>query len=276
MGNREVGLVYDSNGNQLSDASGFQSLKYDIENRLIWGQRGVSSNGNGYGYDPDNRRVYVSTWTYSQVNGWSTLSEQITYWGVGGQKMSTYALTADLSGLYLAATGYNVYFGSKLVRKVDANGTTTMVQPDRLGSFGKFAPYGEERGTTANNTEKFATYFRDGDTGLDYAINRYFNSTSGRFLSADPYNSSNGPGDPASWNSYSYVGGDPVNRFDPAGLYWVFVTSGFCWAGVGEKAELVPCDLYRFEKTRTVIREDYLQEEWDVSVRGTHLEPHGA
>jgi hypothetical protein len=29
------------------------------------------------------------------------------------------------------------------------------------------------------------------------------------------------PGDAASWNRYSYTGGDPINRSDPGGLMWV-------------------------------------------------------
>jgi hypothetical protein len=41
------------------------------------------------------------------------------YYGVGGQKMGTYSLTFAGSVMQLTATGYNVYFGSKLVRKID-------------------------------------------------------------------------------------------------------------------------------------------------------------
>ena len=44
------------------------------------------------------------------------------------------------------------------------------VAEDRLGSIGKYYPYGqEEPSATTNGTEKFATYFRDAETGLDYA-----------------------------------------------------------------------------------------------------------
>jgi RHS repeat-associated protein len=70
---------------------------------------------------------------------------------------------------------------------------------------------------TANDREKYATYTRD-SSGLDYAVNRYYSSVWGRFLSPDPYVNSAGPGDPGSWNRYSYTRGDPVNRLDPGGL----------------------------------------------------------
>lgn len=37
-------------------------------------------------------------------------------------------------------------------------------------------------------------------------------------MSSDPYLASGGAGAPGSWNRFAYVGGDPVNRFDPMGL----------------------------------------------------------
>ena len=80
--------------------------------------------------------------------------------------------------------------------------------------------YGDEINNpkTADEREKFATYTRDAYTGLDYADQRYYASTYGRFNTADPYQASGGPGDPSSWNRYSYVQGDPVNHRDTHGL----------------------------------------------------------
>jgi RHS repeat-associated protein len=54
-------------------------------------------------------------------------------------------------------------------------------------------------------------------TGLRTIVQRYYASTYGRFNTADQYMASGGPGDPGSWNRYSYVGGDPVNFIDPFG-----------------------------------------------------------
>jgi len=86
----------------------------------------------------------------------------------------------------------------------------------------KYYPYGEEQQVTAQDKDKFATYYRDGTTGLDYAQNRYYANTLGRFTSPDPYVATDGsvddPSDPQSWNRYAYVEGDPVNYYDPDGL----------------------------------------------------------
>ena len=39
---------------------------------------------------------------------------------------------------------------------------------------------------TAQDRDKFATYYRDSTTTLDYAQNRYYASTLARFTSPDP------------------------------------------------------------------------------------------
>jgi len=62
------------------------------------------------------------------------------------------------------------------------------------------------------------TYNRDSFTGLDYADQRFYASTYGRFNNPDPYKASGSAKDPGSWNRYSYAGGDPINFNDPRGL----------------------------------------------------------
>jgi RHS repeat-associated protein len=55
----------------------------------------------------------------------------------------------------------------------------------------------------------------------DYADQRYYAVGMGRFGTPDPYMANNGgpgdPDDPASWNRYAFVAGDPVNYVDPSG-----------------------------------------------------------
>jgi RHS repeat-associated protein len=66
-------------------------------------------------------------------------------------------------------------------------------------------------------------YFRDAETGLDYAINRYHQPGMGRFLTPDKKRRSARLGSPGSWNRYAYAQGDPINRKDPKGLSDVVV-----------------------------------------------------
>ncbi len=100
----------------------------------------------------------------------------------------------------------------------------TGVKPDRLGSpdgtHGRVYPYGEVSGSVSvDQDETFTTYKRDIGTGLDYAQNRYYASSWGRFTTADPYRASGGAEEPSPWNPYAYVENNPINLIDPRGLY---------------------------------------------------------
>jgi len=90
------------------------------------------------------------------------------------------------------------------------------------------------RGTPTAGANKFTGYFRDAETGLDYADQRYEQPGMGRFLTPDPLGNAKLQ-DPGSWNQYSYAGGDPINHVDPSGNYW-------CTVGSGEHQETVWCE----------------------------------
>jgi RHS repeat-associated protein len=82
---------------------------------------------------------------------------------------------------------------------------------------GQYYPYGSDKGSgNPASGEKFTGYQQDAETGLDYAINRYQQPGSGRFLTPDKAASASAS-DPGSWNRYAYVAGDPVNATDPSG-----------------------------------------------------------
>ncbi len=194
---------------------------YDVENRLVGINAGVNNAVMFYSYAPGNKRVWRGNWTYSGGD-WSRNTDEVTFWGISGQNLGSYALTT-ISGtsstpqFYATQTSTNYYFGRKLIK--NANG---WVYTDRLASVGKFYPYGQERpSATTNGTEKFTGYFRDTETGNDYAVNRYESPGAGRFMTADRMNGH--PSDPSSWNKYAYTGGDPINRVDRHGAWWVCV-----------------------------------------------------
>jgi RHS repeat-associated protein len=210
--NRIVGYYYDANGNL--GGSG-----YDVQNRL------VQSGWELYGYAPDNQRVWKQVSSYGQVT-----EEGVHFYGVDGRRLGVYQFYAweGENGPAAQTLREYVYFGGKLLYEGlpwEPRGVLT----DRLGSVRvrtlgtleqfNYYPWGEERGTTtAQNRDKFATYFRDG-TGSDYAQNRYYESTLGRFRTPDPYRASAALRNPQTWNRYAYVHGDPVNFADTLGLF---------------------------------------------------------
>ncbi len=150
-----------------------------------------------YVYDPGNLRVWKEGLVY--------------FYGIEGNLLATYGDGSN--------TDYNVYFGEKLIWQEAAAGLAAHpVNSDRLDSNVKHFPYGEESTTTTQNRTKFATYYRDSSTALDYARNRYYARTIGRFTSPDPLGAGSRGSNPQSWNRYSYGGNDPVNNSDPTGL----------------------------------------------------------
>ncbi len=244
--NRISGYSYDANGNQLTTNT--QDLTYDYENRVS-----TADNRNltieAYGYDPDNRRVYAGTSVWDWMTGWSYSKETVYFYGVGGERLGSYRVYADKgvwpgyqASMILVLDGERVYFGGKLIQigEKNANGqyVVTNVQQDRLGTVGSYYPYGEERGSGGS---MFATCSRDAG-GLDYAMNRYYSSGLGRFVTPDPFGGSARAGDPGSWNRYGYVGGDPVNGNDPEGLCDVAIAGVRMEAGKSGKFDSVFSD----------------------------------
>ena len=183
------------------------------------------------GYDVENRMG--GDW-YDQ---WNQPLERGGVWneyGVNGERLGTYSYgyTTNCmpSGPYLICApviiptqvSRNIYFGGRLIQ---SNGLT--VATDRLGSArmdenghrAEFFPYGEAVANSLTSPDLFATYARDSGTGLDYAGQRWYTSTYGRFTSSDHYVGSAGLGMPGSWNRYAYGLGDPINLTDRSGTH---------------------------------------------------------
>jgi len=212
---------YDANGNLIS--SGYT---YDPENRITFANGG----GVGYAYDGQNKRVWQATCNPSVGScgpgpNFAMYSETVTMFGADGKQLASYTPVVSWTNTQTQLTitfqtmHERTYFGGKLVGQLSSRTMQSAVQ-DRLGSVGKYYPYGEERNSPQlpNDQVKFATYTRDSATGNDYADQRYYSSVLGRFMTTDPFKPSAGPQDPVSWNRYSFTRSDPINRFDPSGL----------------------------------------------------------
>ena len=92
-----------------------------------------------------------------------------------------------------------------------------------------YYPFGGERIVTdlgIGNHYKFTGKERDAETGLDDFGARYFGSTMGRFMSADPSMESAVLRNPQSWNRYSYTLNNPLRYIDPDGELWVAANDG--------------------------------------------------
>jgi RHS repeat-associated protein len=113
-----------------------------------------------------------------------------------------------------------------------------------------YYPYGDERIDSStggfDSKRKYIGIERDDETGLDYALNRYYANERGQFISQDPtFLAIGNPAglqnltgltqdailaDPQQLNSYAYGRNNPIRFKDPKGLY---IESGFDVAMLG-------------------------------------------
>jgi RHS repeat-associated protein len=118
----------------------------------------------------------------------------------------------------IAGTGITYHHPDHLSNRAETDASGNLVR-----SFGHF-PYGESWYETSADQQKFTTYPRDsgvGESGLDYAMFRHYNSGQGRFMSADLLGGSVDM--PQSGNRYAYVLNDPINSLDLWGLCTGFI-----------------------------------------------------
>ncbi|HKQ03824.1 MAG TPA: RHS repeat-associated core domain-containing protein [Blastocatellia bacterium] len=213
--------TYDTNGNVTNDGS--HSYTYDSENRLVNVDNGAAAT---YAYDQQNRRykktvgssVTHYVWDGEQVlaeyNG-STGALQVNYWYAGSRLFektggSTQVLLSDRLSVRLALSDVGVVAGRQ-----------------------SHLPFGEDFAESGTQQKQhFTSYERDSEAGTDYAVNRGYNQSVGRFLSADPYQASGGPGMPQSWNRYLYALADPVNQVDRNGLFSLTWGPEYCSGSV--------------------------------------------
>jgi RHS repeat-associated protein len=148
------------------------------------------------------------------------------------------ALIEEYSGGTLQ-TAY-VYAGSTLL-STETSSATNYMTADHLGSprivtdssgnvvsRRDYTAFGEETVTSQRTTglgynpqtlrQDYTGYQKDGESGLEYSMARYFNSSHGRYTSVDPLPSSATIREPQSFNRYSYASNSPYNFTNPLGL----------------------------------------------------------
>ena len=113
----------------------------------------------------------------------------------------------------------------------DQLGSTRLVTDSSANVIARhdFLPFGQEiPGGDAGRTsqwdaddsvnQKFTGQDHDVETALDFFQARYHANQQGRFMSPDPGQAGADPGNPQSWNGYTYVLGNPIVYVDPSGM----------------------------------------------------------
>ena len=111
--------------------------------------------------------------------------------------------------------------GDKLFYHNDHLGGVNVIT-DILGAMAQldeYDPWGKVSRSegSVDPTKRFTGKELDPESGLYYYGGRYYDPELGRFISPDPFVPQ--PGDPQSFNRYSYADNDPVNKIDPTGHF---------------------------------------------------------
>ena len=223
--NQPVGYGFDQSGNMTVEPVVPQQnyMTWDGENRMTALSGGSAAS---YAYDGNGMRVVKSITggpsTVSIFSGSSVIAEydngaapsaptrEYIYNGAG----DTTGLLAMISG---GATTY--YHQDHLSVRLTTDGTLDSPTYGQVLSQEGHFPFGEPWYQAGQGNKWFFTsYDRDSESGLDYALARYYDSRTGAFGSADPLTGSSG--DPQSWNRYAYGRNDPIDITDPSGKHW--------------------------------------------------------
>lgn len=224
------GFSYDDAGNQTRTvrADGArQRYQYDAAGQLAKVKDDAGATLELYSYDFARRRVRTQL-------GESSNSRTYYVWS-GTSVIAEYVESDDSPAVPSWSRSY-IYLGTRLLATSTRNGDQERVQyhhPDRLGTRlitnaqdpGYFEqatlPYGTSLGSesTGSTNRRFTSYDRSSVTTLDYAVNRHYDSSQGRFTQVDAMGfQASQLHSPQTLNLYAYTHGDPINRSDPLGL----------------------------------------------------------
>jgi RHS repeat-associated protein len=254
--------TYDGRGNltQIQDGPEITAFAWDARDQLI-GTTLTDGTSVSYEYDADGRRVSQN------VAGQATyyLWDELSFYG-------DVVLETDATGAILV----NYVLGNAQLISQTRSGTTSFYLHDGQGSIRAltdsagnitdayaYTSFGElysQTGTTINSYLYTGQQF-DTITGLYSLRNRYYSPSLGCFLKQDTFPSN--LNDPSELNRYAYTANNPVNRFDPSGLFAVeyggilskvSVTAILVGAGIGAGTDV---------GFQLVFSEGTLEERWD-------------
>jgi len=204
---------YDSNGNVT--ASGGKTFSYNTDNQL------VSMNGGAVTivYDGDGNRVkkivggVTTQYLVDDLNptGYPQVVEELANGAVS--RTYTYGLQRISQNQVISNSwtpSFYGYDGFGTVRQL-TNSTGTITDTYDYDTFGNKI---NSTGTTPNSYMYRGEQW-DSDVALYYLRARYYNPTTGRFMSRDPDDHSLRT--PNELHKYLYAAGDPVNAIDPSG-----------------------------------------------------------
>ena len=227
------GYSYDQNGALTQDASG-QRFGYDAESHqkeFFSASNQTTTPDASYFYDGEGKRIKKIVGTEVTIfvyDASGQLAAEYSTTVVPQAQAKTSYLTTDHLGSPRIITDQN---GAVISRKDFAAFGDEIFTPQRTGG-----PSGNGY-DPPNIRQDYTGYQKDGESSLEYAEARYYNSGHGRFTTVDPLTASAVTRNPQTFNRYSYVLNSPYESTDPLGL----MTQGPRNQGGGCSAEFSNC-----------------------------------
>ncbi len=193
---------YDANGN--TTAKGSSSISYTAENRVRT-------------YQGTGAAVYtynVSAQRMTKVSGGVTTRYVYDQQGqligeyAGGQTKEIVYLDNEPLAQFTGATLSYLHNDHLATPQVMTDGAQAVVWAGDMEPFGKVT----EVVNAVGQDLRFPGQVFDGESGFHYNWNRYYDPSTGRYITSDPIGLGGGN------NTYAYVGNNPLFWVDPTGL----------------------------------------------------------
>jgi RHS repeat-associated protein len=210
--NSSATYTYDANGNTTgkTDLTGATTFSWDFKNQLT----GIMLPGTGgtvnFKYDPFGRRIEKVSPSATRIFAYDSdgLIETVDS---SGAVMGQYTLALDIDEpLAERRSSVNSYYEADGLGSISSL-TSVSGSVANTYTYDSYGTLTNSTGTLRNPLSYTAREF-DNETGIYYYRARYYDQTTGRFLSEDPL------GFNADVNSYRYALGSPLMYTDATGL----------------------------------------------------------
>lgn len=214
------------------------------------------------GIDDKNAINYELTGYINDIN--TEYSQVLMEYGASQSVTNIYEYGAQRNSATINGTkGYYLYDGRGSVASLSgSNGSNTISYSyDAYGNTAKSS-------TLINNPYQYNAEYTDSSTGYQYLRARYYDASTGRFLTKDTVLGSTEK--PLSRNLYAYVENNPVNYADPSGHRKQPFISPLDQAKINKKIEKAASD--PFSKAYTILDPKERQAFYDKQIENIYGE----